>query len=146
MTLDISSMLPHDHPMIFVDKLISSDDVSAVVEATIKDEYPFTSENIGTWIGLEFMAQAAAILANLAEPHGEKAKLGFLLGSRKFTAHAPKFIPGQKIFISINLDSEVLAGPTVNATGIIKSASGEMLCEASLTLYEPNDDALYLTQ
>lgn len=146
MTLDILSFLPHDHPMILVDRLLSSDHVSAVIEATIRDEYPFTSGGIGTWVGLEFMGQAAAIVAKISGPHEEKAKLGFLLGSRKFTAHTPEFIPGQKIVISINLDSEGLCGPTVNAIGVIKNQSGVVLCEASLTLYEPNDNALYLTQ
>ena len=146
MTLDLSSMLPHDHPMILVDRLLSSDDLSAVIEATIRDEYPFTSGAIGTWVGLEFMAQAAAILAKISGPHEERAKLGFLLGSRKFTAHTPEFIPGQKVLIAVHLDPDNLGGPMVNAMGFIRNESGALLCEASLTLYEPNNDALYLTQ
>ena len=145
MTFDVSSMLPHDHPMILTDELISSDSNSAVVGAIIKSDYPFVAGSIGTWVGLEFMAQAAALLAKLSNSGScEDAKLGFLLGSRGFVAHVPEFVPGQKVLISITLDPNDIAGPIVNALGVIKDVNGGVLCDASLTLYEPNDDALYL--
>ena len=146
MISELSQMLPHSDPMILVDKLISSDKGSAVIEATIKNQYPFTSGSIGTWVGLEFMAQAAAVLAKLSNTEDtDRAKLGFLLGSRRFIAHVPEFIPGQKISISINIDHAGSNGPMVNATGVIKDEAGRVICDASLTLFEPKDDALYLT-
>jgi predicted hotdog family 3-hydroxylacyl-ACP dehydratase len=141
--LDLSSILPQDHPMIMVDKLISSTENSIVVEATIKNSYPFTTESIGTWIGLEFMAQSAAVLANL---DGKKEfGLGFLLGCRKFVSNVSQFTPGQNILISINIELPDRTSPLVSAFGVIKDKLGEVICEASLTLYEPKDDGLYLS-
>ena len=48
--------------------------------------------------------------------------------------------------IEINLDPESIGLPTINASGVIKDALGDPICEGTLTLFEPNDDALYLTK
>lgn len=147
MSSELEQMLPHKTSMVLVDRLISSNDHSAIVEATIKADYPFTGESVGTWVGLELMAQSAAVLAKLTkQAHSDKASLGFLLGSRSFTAHAPKFTPGQKVTIEIELDPAGEGQTMVNARGMVKDPTGQVICEGSLTLYEPNDDALYLSK
>ena len=145
MNLDLSSLLPHDHPMIMLDKLISSTKDSLVIEAIIKNGYPFTTGPIGVWVGLKFMAQAAAVFVNVSNLGvDEVASLGFLLSCRKFVSNVSQFTPGQTILISINIDLLHKANVIVNAFGVIKDMLGGVICEASLTLYEPNDDALYL--
>lgn len=145
MTSTLEQMLPHKSPMVLVDRLVSSDDHSAIVEATIKGDYPFTGETIGTWVGLELMAQSAAVLAKLTkQANSDKAALGFLLGSRSFTAHVPEFVPGQKVTVEIDLDPASEGQIMVNARSRIKDVAGQVICEGTLTLYEPNDDALYL--
>lgn len=145
MTSALEQMLPHRSPMVLVDRLISSDNHSAIVEATIKDGYPFAGESIGAWVGLELMAQSAAVLAKLTkQANSENAALGFLLGSRSFTAHVPEFVPGQKVTVEIELDPASEGQIMVNARGRIKDVAGQVICEGALTLYEPNDDALYL--
>lgn len=147
MSSELEQMLPHKSSMVLVNRLISSNDHSAIVEATIKADYPFTGESVGTWVGLELMAQSAAVLAKLTkQAHSEKASLGFLLGSRSFTAHVPKFTPGQKVTIEIELDPAGEGQTMVNARGMVKDPTGQVICEGSLTLYEPNDDALYLSK
>ena len=147
MSSELEQMLPHKSSMVLVDRLISSNDHSAIVEATIKDDYPFAGESVGTWVGLELMAQSAAVLAKLTkQAHSDKASLGFLLGSRSFTAHVPKFTPGQKVTIEIELDPAGEGQTMVNARGMVKDPTGQVICEGSLTLYEPNDDALYLSK
>ena len=147
MSSELEQMLPHKSSMVLVDRLISSNDHSAIVEATIKADYPFTGESVGTWVGLELMAQSAAVLAKLTkQAHSDKASLGFLLGSRSFTAHVPKFMPGQKVTIEIELDPAGEGQTMVNARGMVKDPTGQVICEGSLTLYEPNDDALYLSK
>ena len=147
MISELELMLPHKSPMVLVDRLISHDNKSAVVEAIVKDEYPFTEGGVGTWVGLEFMAQSAAVLAKLTKQvSSDKASLGFLLGSRSFTAYVPEFAPGQRVTVEIELDPAVEGQVMVNARGRVRDASGQVICEGSLTLYEPNDDALYLSK
>ena len=147
MSPKLAELLPHASSMLLVDELISSTDNSAVVSATIRDEYPFSVGGAGTWIGLELMAQSAAVVSKLrSHQKSDKPSLGFLLGSRSYIAHIPEFSPGQKVFIEVQLDGESQGQATVTATGVIRDASGQILCEGALTLFEPNDDALYLSK
>ena len=147
MSSELIGMLPHGSSMLLVDRLISSNDSYVVVEATIRDDYPFSNGMTGSWIGLELMAQSAAVLSRLRNSDkSAEPSLGFLLGSRSFIAHVPEFIPGQKVTIEIQLDPVSLAQPTITASGIIKDDSGRAICEGTLTLLEPNDDALYLSK
>jgi len=140
-------MLPHTASMLMIDRLISSNDYSAVIETTIKDDYPFSNGVVGSWIGLELMAQSAAVVSKLRDSEmSKKPSIGFLLGSRSFVAHIPEFTPGEKVTIEIHLDLESVGRQTVTASGTIKDASGVLICEGSLTLFEPNDDALYLSK
>ena len=147
MSSELIGMLPHDSSMLLVDRIISSNDYSVVIEATIRDDYPFSNDTAGSWIGLELMAQSAAVLSRLRNSDkSAEPSLGFLLSSRNFIAYVPEFTPGQKVTIEIQLDPESLAQPTVSASGIIKDDSGRAICEGTLTLLEPNDDALYLSK
>jgi O-antigen ligase len=74
-------MLPHTASMLMIDRLISSNDYSAVIETTIKDDYPFSNGVVGSWIGLELMAQSAAVVSKLRDSEmSKKPSIGFLLG------------------------------------------------------------------
>ncbi|AWW50229.1 hypothetical protein POPA111323_09490 [Polynucleobacter paneuropaeus] len=147
MNSELIGLLPHASSMLLVDRLISRNDCSVVIEATIKNDYPFSDGGTGSWIGLELMAQSAAVISRLRDSEkSAKPSLGFLLGSRSFVAHVPEFTPGQKVTIEVQIDPESLTQPTISASGIIKDDSGRPLCEGTLTLFEPNDDALYLSK
>ena len=145
MNSKLTELLPHALPMLLVDELISSTDDSAVVAVTIRNDYPFSGDSAGTWVGLELMAQSAAVLSKLRnQQKSEKPSLGFLLGSRSYAAYIPKFSPGQQVLVEIRLDPESLGQATITASGAIRDTSGQLICEGVLTLFEPNDDALYL--
>ncbi|MGV0963126.1 MAG: hypothetical protein ACOYBT_04420 [Polynucleobacter sp.] len=147
MNSKLTGLLPHALPMLLVDELISSTDDSAVVGATIRRDYPFSGDSVGTWVGLELMAQSAAVLSKLRnQQKSEKPSLGFLLGSRSFTAYIPEFSPDQQVLVEIRLDPESLGQATITASGAIRDTSGQLICEGVLTLFEPNDDALYLSR
>lgn len=147
MSSSVTGLLPHASSMLLIDELISNSDNSALVGATIRDGYPFSVGGIGAWIGLELLAQAAAVVSRLRNRHNsEKPSLGFLLGSRSFTAHTPEFLPGQRVFIEIQIDPASEGQSAITALGVIRDVSGLLLCEGGLTLFEPNDDALYLSK
>ena len=147
MNSELIGMLPHTSSMLLVDRMVSSNDYSVVIEATIKADYPFSNGVAGSWIGLELMAQSAAVLSRLRNSEkSAEPSLGFLLGSRSFIAHIPEFTPGQKVTIEIQLDPDSLSQPIITASGIIKDDSGRAICEGTLSLLEPNDNALYLSK
>ena len=147
MNSELIGMLPHATTMLLVDRLVSSNDCSVIIEATIKDDYPFSNGVAGSWVGLELMAQSAAVLSRLRNSDKSvEPSLGFLLGSRSFIAHVSEFIPGHKVTIEIQLDPDSLSQPIITASGIIKDDSGRAICEGTLSLLEPNDNALYLSK
>ena len=65
MSSKLGGLLPHAAPMLLVDELISSTHHSAVVGVTIRDSYPFSQGEVGTWLGIELMAQSAAVLSKI---------------------------------------------------------------------------------
>ena len=147
MKAKVSSLLPHSSSMLLVEEIISSGNFSAIVGATIKNDYPFSVGGSGAWLGLELMAQSAAVISKLRKQEvSEKPSLGFLLGSRSFVAYVPKFSPGQKVLVEIELDPDSEGQATISAKGAIRDSLGQLMCEGTLTLFEPNDDALYLTK
>ena len=144
MSHDLAALLPHKHPMLLLDRLITSDKDSIAIEITVRQDYPFTGHIIGSWIGLEFMAQTAGVLAAInSSGSAEEPKPGFLLGTRRYTAHGPEFLPGQKLRVDVTINSPN-GSQMVSAKGAIADEAGNLLCEASLTLYQPGDDAIYL--
>lgn len=145
MSSELDNLLPHSSSMLLIEELISSAENSAVVGATIKSGYPFATEGAGSWVGLELMAQSAAVISKLKnQKKSNKPSIGFLLGSRSFVAHIPEFSPGQKVLVEIQLDPESEGQVTITASGTVRDTSGKLICEGVLTLFEPNDDALYL--
>ncbi len=147
MSSKLGGLLPHAAPMLLVDELISSTHHSAVVGVTIRDSYPFSQGEVGTWLGIELMAQSAAVLSKIrGQQQSDKPTLGFLLGCRSFIAHIPVFTPGQQVLVEIQLDPESQGQATISASGVIKDISGQLICEGVLTLFEPHDDALYLSK
>ena len=140
----LAQYLPHDVPMVLIDKLIQYDDSSITVQAIIKDKYPFTNGTIGSWIGLEFMAQAAGVFAALHRKNASgNINLGFLLGSRNFISHTPTFTPGETVTISVSTEFTSDNGLSA-ATGIILNDQERVLCEASLTLYQDHNGTFSL--
>ena len=141
---NLANLLPHDAPMVLIDHLISYEENKIEVEVIIKDSYPFCDSFIGPWIALEFMAQAAGVHAELTKPDKkEDVKIGFLLGTRQFTSNISELIPGSKIRISVTREFTSDEGVSA-ATGVVLDISGNILCEASLTLFQAKNNGLYL--
>ncbi|WP_397390614.1 hypothetical protein [Polynucleobacter sp.] len=144
MISDLAKLLPHDAPMVLIDRLISYEENKIVVEVTIKDEYPFCGPFIGPWVAIEFMAQAAGVHAELTKPNpDEEVKIGFLLGTRRFTSNVSEFIPGSTVTVSVIREFTSDEGVSA-ATGTVFDSIGNILCEASLSLFQAKDNTLYL--
>jgi predicted hotdog family 3-hydroxylacyl-ACP dehydratase len=129
--------------MILVDSLIATTGDTVVVKVRVRSDYPFLAESdaktIGAWIGIEFIAQAAAVLSGLAQYQcGVSVKPGFLLGTRKYISHVAYFHPGDELLISLQRDFQSEQGlAAVNAC--ISDMQGKKLCEAIITLFQPKE-------
>lgn len=141
---DIGSLLPHDGPMVLLDRLLSVDEESLSAEVMIRPDSMFCREaGVGGWVGVEYMAQAVAAHAgHAARLRGEAVKIGFLLGSRRYECSRPVFAIGSLLRVHVRcvLMSE-------NGLGSfecrIDDGDGQAAC-ASITVFQPGDVRKFL--
>jgi predicted hotdog family 3-hydroxylacyl-ACP dehydratase len=139
MTWPIEELLPHAAPMILIDRVVSFDDESAIIETIVRAEHPFVGgEGVPAHLGIEYMAQACGALTGCwAKRDGGKVRVGFLLGTRHFLSHRA-FLPlGVTVTIAIRL---VIRD---NGMGVFdcRLLEGEKLvAEAQLNVYQAESD------
>lgn len=100
----IADLLPHAAPMVLLDRVTAWDDDGLTASVTIGSGTRFASADRGVaaHIGVEWMAQACGAFAGLrAKIAGQPVRLGFLLGTRDFTADRAWFATGETLTISV---------------------------------------------
>ncbi|WP_116367608.1 3-hydroxylacyl-ACP dehydratase [Parahaliea mediterranea] len=143
---DIARLLPHERPMVLLDRLLAGGDEGITCEASPRDDGLFDDGDgtVPAYLGLEYMAQAVAAYSGLrAHREGRSPRLGFLLGSRHFRSNVTRLPCGQPLQVS--------------AQQLVQSASGmasfecrveghNIVQSARLSVYEPADPARYLAE
>lgn len=116
MEYNLKKILPHNHPMILIDKLeevnLEEGFVSASVTITTdKIFYDNTIQGIDAYVGIEFMAQTIACFSYFK--FGQKSpKIGFLLGTRAYKCDIERFEQGKTYLIrakELYSDSELVS-------------------------------------
>ncbi|HEV8078587.1 MAG TPA: 3-hydroxylacyl-ACP dehydratase, partial [Marinobacter sp.] len=82
----VANYIPHQPPMRLIGELLSVEEYQVVVDARVSTDNVFFSADAGgvpTWVGIEYMAQAAAVWVGLhCERRGRPIAPAFLLSSR----------------------------------------------------------------
>ncbi|MEH6477533.1 MAG: hypothetical protein V7727_17705 [Sneathiella sp.] len=102
----ISDIVPHDAPMLLLDRFVRSDENTLVAEVDIGGNTPFFEAGSGvpSYVGMEYMAQAIAAFNGLKDYRlGQAVKPGFLLGSRNVTLNKPYFEEGCTVSITVTV-------------------------------------------
>jgi predicted hotdog family 3-hydroxylacyl-ACP dehydratase len=106
--MDMSALLPHKHPMIFIDGVSEYDLDKRTVIAyfTVTAESHFYDPVYGgvpSWVGIEYMAQSIGTLAGIiAAENGEKPSVAFLLGTKSYEANTDFFKFGKRYNVCIS--------------------------------------------
>ena len=142
----VEQVLPHDHPMIFIDELIEHDDNGATCTVTIKPDGPMYDEQlqgVPSYVGIEYMAQTIAAYANANKlDEGEEVSIGFLVSSRKFTTETRLFPLGQTLTVSVE---KVLIGENgLSVFDCIIKEQQQTLVKAKINIFQPNDPEAFL--
>ena len=136
---DVRTLLPHAGAMILLDRVRSADEESLCAEVTIRSDGLFcTTDGVGAWIGIEFMAQAIGAYAGYAARlRGEPVKIGFLLGARRYECNRSSFPVGALLKVYVR---RILIGESGLASFEcrIDGDEGE-LATATLTVFQPAD-------
>jgi len=132
----LHTLLPHGPGMIMLESVRSQGSDFVECEAVVgAGKEPVDDEgNVPAWVGLEYMAQTAAVLAGLkARRSGKGVERGLLLGSRFIQYEAFAFAAGERIVIRADLDFD---GDRVKVFDcrINDSRSGEVLQQGKLNV------------
>jgi predicted hotdog family 3-hydroxylacyl-ACP dehydratase len=96
----LGELLPHTGAMALLEAVVSHDAATTVCSARIGPDHVFADPDgsVPSWVGLELMAQCAAVHGGLvARSAGEPVRPGLLLGSRRLSFATPAFSPGQRL-------------------------------------------------
>jgi predicted hotdog family 3-hydroxylacyl-ACP dehydratase len=138
---DIRDLLPHAGDMVLLERVLAADKDSLCAELTIGADTMFCDgAGVGSWVGIEYMAQAIAAHAGYqARQRGEPVKVGFLLGARRYTASVPLFALGAVLRVHAQHAMQGDNGLAAFECRITDAASGAPLASATITVFEPNN-------
>lgn len=141
---DIADIMPHDPPMVLLDRYVTSDKASLIAEVHITASSPFFEAGLGvpSYIGIEYIAQAISAFNGLtAFSEKRELKPGFLLGSRNVSLKVPYFPVGKTVCVSINVSFN--DGEMAVFDGEI-SLDGDVIVQARINAFQPADPMAYI--
>jgi predicted hotdog family 3-hydroxylacyl-ACP dehydratase len=147
-TLHVADLLPHAGPMVLLDQVVSWEADTMCTAVTVRRDMQFFKHGQGlpAHIAIEWMAQTCgAFVGAEALAAGQPVRIGYLLGSRDFTARVPWFKESSRLEISARLvfrDQEM----GVFDCSVREAGQAEALATARLTVYQPPTAMLAETQ
>lgn len=139
---DLARVLPHRGPMCLLDRVLEHSPEQTTCALEVGDSAIFARADgrVPVWVTLEYMAQCAAAHAGLvARASGEAPRPGLFLGSRRVLFEVDDFEPGQRLRVSARPLRRSTRGFATCACRVRASAGGELLAQAELKLYVPED-------
>lgn len=134
--IPLTEILPHEFPMILIDRVISFQEESIHCQVEITAHSPFCENGaVPSYISIEYMAQAIAAWNGLmSRSKGEKPKVGFLLGSRRLELNVPSFMLGEVLDVYGKV--QYLDGEMASFDCCVKH-KGVRVVQASLNVFQP---------
>ncbi len=129
----IEKLIPQRAPMMMVDGLLSSDELSTISSLTILDSNLFVQNGFLQEPGImENMAQTAALRAGYhAQLEGKEPSVGFIGAIKRLhIEQLPKI--NQQLVTQIDLVNELMGAMIVHATTRV---DGQIIAEADLSIF-----------
>ncbi|EIJ46052.1 3-hydroxydecanoyl-(acyl-carrier-protein) dehydratase [Herbaspirillum sp. GW103] len=144
----IEQLLPHAAPMILIDRVVAVSHDQLQAELEIRHDSLFRQgSGVGAWVGIEYMAQSIAAWAGYHElRQGGRAKIGFLLGSRRYHCAVPEFATGMRLGVSVQLLLQAENGLGSFECRITDLATQQELAQATVSVFQPHDATHYLQE
>lgn len=140
---DVAALLPHEAPMILIDRVIDVAEITIHCQVDICPDGMFFDRHINGmpgWVGLEFMAQTVAAWSGYhANLKGEPSPIGFLLGSRRYNCECDLFINHQvlDIYAEQLMESDGMAAFMCRI-----ECDGKTIASSQLNAFVPSPDKL----
>ncbi len=144
------NLLIHGNDIVLIDKVVECGKDYIIVDAVINEKILFLDmyqdkKIFQTYKCIEMMAQSLGCYQyiNISVNNGsEKAKIGFLLGARKFDIYIPYIECGQKLLIETKISIQNNDGFGVYDSTIYfdKIDDNKKVAQATLSVLSPTDD------
>ncbi|GKX55892.1 dehydratase [Leminorella grimontii] len=142
-----ASYLPHETPMVFVEKVSAIDSQGAVCEVNVDCNgilAPFLTPQgeLPAWFAIEIMAQTIGVWRGWHGMQlGQEPRLGMLLGGRGFKSTLAAYPSGSRLLVSVTmlLQDDKLASFDCRLT-----LDGKEVTQTKLNVYQPDDAELRL--
>lgn len=141
------SVVPHTGTMVLLDQIDHWDDEQLQASVTIRSDAPFVdAQGMPAWVGIELMAQTIAALGGCrARRANQPVKIGFLVGSRRYTSSQAWFPIGAKLQVNVK---EIVTGEQGLSVFECKlQASGvhtDISASANINVFQPEDPEQFL--
>ncbi|MDO8861129.1 hypothetical protein Q6D67_05380 [Haliea sp. E1-2-M8] len=136
--LPIRDLLPHDHPMILLDRVDSCREHGLTACVYIGADSLFVQpQGVPSWVGLEYMGQAIAAHAGVcARRDGHPVRIGFLVSTRRYDPACSYFPIGATLHIAVD-------AVTYNSTGLqvfeCTISGPDVIVTANLNVFMPEN-------
>lgn len=128
--------LPHRPPMLLLSRVlaVSKGEASAEVDITANSSFFSAGKGVPAWIGVEYMGQTAALIAGYQQQHGLLgARMGFLLGTRRYHTAQPWFSMGA--CLRVDCVQAAVVGETLATFDCKITDEGEEIATARLSVF-----------
>jgi predicted hotdog family 3-hydroxylacyl-ACP dehydratase len=141
----VQELVPHAPPALLLDRVLSVDENEMVAEVVVSTDKRYCSAGrMGSWVGIEIMAQCTAALAGFDSwRNGEAIRIGFLLGARRYRCKVPYFSVGDRLLVHAQREFRAEGGVGAADCRIV-TADGQLLAEALITVFHPDNPQVVL--
>jgi predicted hotdog family 3-hydroxylacyl-ACP dehydratase len=144
----IEQVLPHDHPMILLDKLDEFCDDKAQCSHLITEQSVFFDpllQGVPSYVGIEYMAQSIAAYANANELVQNRAvEIGFLVSTRKYKCDYSVFELNMDLQITVEKLYKDESGLSAFDCAIFTNE--KQIATARLNVFQPKDPSKFLAE
>ncbi|HEY8036628.1 MAG TPA: hotdog family protein [Methylobacter sp.] len=101
---NVTDLIPHTGDMVLLDRIIDYDDQGLTAELVVRgDGLLGDDQTVPAWAGIEYMAQTIAAYVGIkARQANELIRMGFLLGTRRYSSNVAVFKVGAMLTIRID--------------------------------------------
>jgi len=141
----LEELLPHSRTMLLLESLVGEGEDWVEAGVRIAEDSLFYDPGIAavpSWVGIEYMAQTVALYSGLqARRAGGQAKLGLLLGTRRYEVTSSNFPLGS--FLTVRAEREWDDGQMAVFSCAVSGP--QRLASARINVFLPHDAQAFLS-
>lgn len=139
--VDVRPFIPHRGDMQWLDRIVYVDAERVHAQSTLRADSLFVRDGAAPiWVCIEHMAQTVAAWAgNQSQQREQPAKIGYLLGTRRFQALQTQLASGDVLDIHAQLELQADNGLGMFTCEV--SIQDRVVAKANLSVFQPPDMA-----